>query len=142
MAMQGLSPSQLYNFQSQRNAYGQNLLGKKAQNTYQQQLANLQLHRSTQNFNDMWNDRRNALPTSYLQRGVYNSGIYQNALQNYARDRSSGLSDLLLNNQLQQAGLVLGNRGFEDEYARQMASNYAQQYATQADIASALRGAL
>lgn len=142
MAMQGLSPQQLFDFQNQRNTYGQNLARSKAGNVYQQQLSNLQFNRNRRNFDTMWNQRRTQLPTSYLQRGVGRSGIYQGALQSYARDRATGLSDMLLNNQLSQAGLIFGDRGFEDEYAQQMSNNYARQYATQAQIAAALRGAM
>jgi len=142
MAMQGLAPQQLYDFQSQRNTYGQDLARSKAGNLYQQQLGNMTLGRNTRNYNNMWNQRRTELPTSFLQRGVGRSGIYQGALQNYARDRSSGLSDLLLNHQLAQQGMVFQDRGFEDEYAQQMANNYARQYTSQAQIASTLRGAM
>ena len=142
MAIAGLSPNQLYQFQGQRNAYGQNLSRSKAGSVYAQQLGNLKLNRDKRNFGSQWDARRTALPTSYLQRGLGRSGIYQGALQNYARERASGLSDLLLNHQLSQAGLIFQDRGYEDDYAQQMADNYARQYATQADIASALRGVL
>jgi len=142
MAMQGLSPQQLFDFQNQRNTYGQNLARSKAGNVYQQQLSNMQVGRNTRNYNRMWDQRRTQLPTSYLQRGVGRSGIYQGALQNYATDRISGMSDMLLNHQLAQQGMVFQDRGFEDEYAQQMTNNYSRQYATQAQIAAALRGAL
>lgn len=142
MAVPGLSPQQLYQFQGQRNAYGQQLNRNNAGNVYAQQLGNLKLSRDKRNFADQWNQRRTALPTSYLQRGLGRSGIYNGALQSYARERAGGLSDLLLNHQLSQAGLIFQNRGFEDEYAQQMADNYTRQYASQADIAAALRGVL
>lgn len=142
MAVPGLSPQQLYQYQGERNQYGQNLLRGKAQNVYQQQLGNLQLGRDQRNFNTQWNQRRVDLPSSFIQRGLSRSGIYQGALQNYARDRSRGMSDMLLNNQLSQAGLLFQDRGLEDNYANSMAGNYGRQFASQAELAAALRSIL
>ena len=142
MAVPGLSPQQLYQYQSERNQYGQNLLRGKAQNVYQQQLGNLKNTRDQRTFNTQWDQRRVSLPTEYLQRGLGRSGIYQGALQNYATSRARGLSDLLLNNQLSQAGMVFQDRGLEDDYANSMAGNYGRQFATQAELAAALRSIL
>lgn len=142
MAVPGLSPQQIYQYQNERNQYGQGLLKSKAQNVYQQQLGNMQLGRDTRNFNTQWDQKRTQLPTNYLQRGIGRSGIYQGALQSYARDRTRGLSDLLLNNQMQQAGMVFQDRGYEDDYANQMTQNYGRQFASQAELAAALRGIL
>lgn len=142
MAIPGLSPQQLYQFQGDRNTYGTNLARGKAGNVYAQQLANLQFGRNANNFNVDWNRQRVNLPTSYLQRGLGHSGIYNTGLQNYAEDRSRAYGDMILKHQLEQAGLLFNDRELEDEYAQQMANNYARQFASQADIASQLRSIL
>lgn len=142
MAIQGLSPGQLLQFQQERNNYSTDLGRNKATSIYNQQLGNLQLGRNTRQFNTDWDRRRVGLPTDYIRRGLLNSGIYHTGLQNYATDRATGLSDLLLRHQLQQAGLILQDRAYEDTYAQQMANNYAREYGTQADIAAQLRSVL
>lgn len=113
-----------------------------AQNQYQQGLAAQDFSDRTYDFNVAQNRQREQLPTNYIQRGVFDSGIYRDALKRYAIDRLSGQRRLQREYQQNAAGLTFQGRGYEDEYAETMANLFGNQYAAQASIASALKGIL
>lgn len=137
-----ISPEQQMMYQQGRsNAAAQNLRGQ-AQTQYQQGLATQDYSDRTYDFNTAWNRRREDLPTSFIQRGLLNSGIYRNALRNYAIDRLSGQRQLQREYQQRMAGLTFQGRGYEDDYAETVANLFGNQYAAQAAIAAALRGIL
>jgi len=142
VAVSTISPQQTLQFRQQRNDAKNKLLTSQAQSLYQRQLQNLAHKSRVRGFETQANRTREELPTDFINRGVFRSGIYQGALQRYAADRLQGYNDLNVQNQLNLGGLSLQGRGFEDDYARTLAGSYGNQYATQADIASALRGIL
>lgn len=113
-----------------------------AENQYRQGLAAQDYADNTQDFETQQNRFRVDLPSQYVQRGIYHSGIYRDALRNYAIDRLSGQRRLQRRYQQDAAGLTLQGRGYEDEYAETMANLFGNQYAAQASIASALKGIL
>lgn len=65
---------------------------------------------SVNQFNQDTFNQRSALPSSFVGRGVYGSGIWQNQLQNFGSTRATGLSNLqaqyqqLLDNVTQRRG--------------------------------------
>lgn len=113
-----------------------------AQTQYNQGLATQDFADRTYDFNVAQNRQREQLPTGYIQRGVFDSGIYRDALRRYAVDRLAGQRRLQREYQQNMAGLTFQGRGFEDEYAETMANLFGNQYAAQASIASALKGIL
>lgn len=140
--MASLSPTQLAQYQNQRNTAKQGLLTNQAQNQYQSQLLDISQSADARRFGTQWDRTRVNLPTNYIQRGVFDSGIYQTGLQNYALDRYQDFEKM--QNQYQQAkgGLALQGRGYQDDYARQMYGSYGAQYASAAELAAQLRGVL
>ena len=137
-----ISPAQQAQYAQGRSTAAYNRGRQGAQNIYQQGLARQQYSDNLQRFNTQQDRTREQLPSNYIQRGVFNSGIYRQALRNYALDRLMGRKQLQNNYQQQAAGLVFDNRGFEDEYADTMYNLFGNQYAAQASIASALKGIL
>ena len=142
MPVPTISPTQTLQFGQQRAGANQNLLRKTATTQYQRELANLTQKRRVQDFNIDWGRRREALPTSHIQQGTFRSGMYQNALQQYAQDRLRGLSNLALEHQLGLQGMTMQTRGAEDDWATQMMGSYNSEYATKAELAAKLRGIL
>jgi hypothetical protein len=142
VAVSTISPQQTLAFRQQRNDAKNKLLTSQAQNLYQRQLQNLAHKNRVRGFETQQNRAREALPTDFINRGVFRSGIYRDALQKYATDRLQGFNDLTMQNQLNLGGMSLQNRGFEDDYTRALAGSYGGEYAARADIASALRGIL
>jgi hypothetical protein len=118
----------------------QNLLSQKAGNLYQRQLSGLDYGQRLQQMGDKFNQARVQLPTSFAQRGTLKSGLYQNALQQYARER------LMAHNQLQtqfmqgQGGHILADRGYEDDYASALQRILGETYARQAQAAAQFGG--
>lgn len=142
VAVSTISPAETMNFNNQRSAAQNNLLGGKAQNLYQRQLAEMDFSRNLGDFNRQADQSRLQIPGGFAQRGTLNSGLYLKALQRYAQDRLSGLSGLQGQYQAAQGGFILGDRGLEDQYADNLMRILAEQYARQAQVASQIGGGL
>ncbi len=137
-----ITPEQQYQYaQGQSNAAAQ--LGRsQAANQYNQGLATQDYQNRLFDFNTAQDRSRDSLPTNYIQRGVFNSGIYRNALRDYAINRMSGERNLMNQYQQQMAGMTLQGRNNDDSYSETMANLYGQQYAASAGIASVLKSIL
>ena len=142
VAVSTISPQQTMQFRQQRTNAKQGLLTNQAQNLYQRQLADLAYKSRVRGFDTEQGRVREQLPTDYINRGVFRSGIYNTGLKRYAADRLQGLNNLLVQRQAEAGGLSLQGRGFEDDYTRALAGSYGAEHAARADIASALRGIL
>lgn len=130
------------NYNNRSAAAGSNLLNTKASNAYHRALENLRYGNSVGDYERQANRARNSIPTGFISRGLFNSGLYRNALSQYAVDRSAGLRDMQLNHQAGQQNYVFADRQAEDSYAMQMAQIEAEKYARQAQLAAMLREAM
>ena len=139
-AISTISPQQQLQYQQGRAGLRQNLMQNKAQVQYQRGLAGQQYQDNLVDFGVDQNRVREQLPTNYIQRGVFNSGIYRQALRDYATDRLRGQRNIQRGYQSQLGQLALQDRGYEDEYTQAMANLYGNQFAAQAQIASTLQG--
>lgn len=137
-----ITPEQQMQYQQGRNNARSDLLRSKAGTQYQQGLATQDYADRFQDYETEQNRKRESLPTSFIQGGIYNSGIYREALRRYAIDRLSGQRNLQRGYQQRMADLTFGDRGAEDDYAQTIANLFGNQYAAQAGIASALKGIL
>lgn len=135
-----LTPQQAISFNQGRNNARTSLLRNKAQTQFQRGLAQQGYKNQVSDFGIEQNRLREQLPTSYIQRGVFNSGIYRQALRDYAVDRLRGKRDIDQGYQNRMNEFALADRGYEDEYANTLANLYLSQQAAQAQIAAALRG--
>lgn len=135
-----IDPMQQMQYQQGRsNARTQNLRNQ-ADTKYQQGLAQQQYGEDLYDYNVQQNRRREGLSSPFIQAGLFNSGIYRDALRKYAMDRLSGQRQLARGFQNRMAGLTFQGRGYEDDYAQTVANLFGNQYAAQASIASALKG--
>jgi hypothetical protein len=135
-----IGPEQLRSYQQGRSNARTTNLQNQAKTQYQRNLAGQAYNDRTQDFATQQNRLREQLPTSYINRGTFRSGIYRDALKRYAIDRLAGQRNLQRDYQLEQQGLTFGARGSSDELAQTLANLYGEQYAAQAQIASALKG--
>ena len=135
-----VSPAETMNWNNQRNAVQQNLLGSKAQNLYQRQLSEMDYSRNLGDFNRQADQARLKVPTQFARQGTLNSGLYLNALQRLAQERLSGLGGIQNQYQASQGGMILGERNAEDEYANNLMRILAEQYARQAQTATQIGG--
>lgn len=136
------SPTQTQQFAQQRSNASQDYLTGQAENLYQRTLQELAFGQQLADFNRGADRSRVGIPRQYIDRGVFNSGLYQQGLQDYAQDRLAGVNRLATQQQLGLDANTFGSRGLEDQYARNMMGSYNQEYATKAEIAAALRGIL
>lgn len=135
-----ISPEQQAAYQQGRGNARRSLLTSRAQTQYERGLAKQAYGNQLQDFGVQQGRIREQLPTSYIQRGVFNSGIYRDALKNYAIDRLSGERDLSQSYQQRLNELGLRDRQSEDEYATALSNLYLSQLGAQQQLASALRG--
>lgn len=137
-----ISPQQQQQFQQGRSNARVGNLQNQAQTQYQRGVATQSYADRVQDYTTQQGRVREGLPTSFIQRGVFNSGIYRDALKRYAIDRLAGYRNLQRDYQREQAGLTFQARDSSDELAQTLSNLYGQQYAAQAQIASALKGIL
>ncbi len=137
-----ITPEQQFSYDQGRSNARTDLLRSKATNQYQQGLSQQDYADTVYDYETDQNRRREALPTTFIQGGIFNSGIYREALKRYAIDRLAGQRNIQRNFQQRQNDLTFGDRGAEDQYAQTVANLFGNQYAAQASIASALKGIL
>lgn len=137
-----ISPEQLRNYNQGRSTARVGAAQDRARTAYQQGLATQTYGDRVGDYTRQQNYIRQGLPQQFIRGGTFRSGIYQEALKRYAIDRLTGLRNLQRDYQGEQAGLTFQGRGVEDELAQTLANLYGQQYAAQAQIASALKGIL
>lgn len=140
VAVSTVSPGEILNWNGQKADARQNLLSQKAGNLYQQQLNGLQYGQQMADMGRKFNQARVQLPTQFAQRGTLHSGLYQNALQQYAQERlraQSGLQTAFLQG---QGGHVLADRGYEDDYASALQRILGETYARQVQAAAQFGG--
>jgi hypothetical protein len=139
VAVSSISPEEIFSYQSRQNNANQNLLSTKANTQYQRALQGIQYGQQVGDYERTANRARVQLPTQYLKAGTFNSGLYRNALSNYAVDRLNGMRNMANNYQLGQLNSVFTDRAAEDNYANTTAQIAAEKYARQAALASMLR---
>lgn len=135
-----ISPEQQLQYQQGRsNARTENAQGQ-ARNAYQQGLLQQGYQDDTQDFNTQWNRQREGMDSTFIQGGTFRSGIRRDALRKYAIDRLAAQRRMQRGFQERASGLVFDSRGMQDDYTQTVANLFGNQYAAQAQIASALRG--
>jgi len=140
MPVPTITSQQMQQFNQERSNASQGLLTSQANTQYQRELGDLAFKQNLGKFNIDWGRQRQQVPTQHIQRGTFNSGMYQQALQDYGQNRLMGLNDLSTQHQLGNMNYTMQNRGAEDDYARSMMGSYNREFSTKADLASALRG--
>ena len=138
----GLSPEDINYFDTARRRLGLNYQQGSAQNAYQQGVLGQQQASGLDALNNRYNQLRNQLPGGYAQRGLLNSGIYQQGLQQYAQNRQTDLNNVQQQYQQQLGGLQLGQQQLDQQNTGGLGDIEAQQAARRQAIAAALRSAL
>jgi hypothetical protein len=140
VAVSTVSPGQTMAWNGQKADARQNLMGSKAGNLYQQQLSGLQYGQRLGDMQSKFNQARVQLPTQYAQRGILQSGIYKNALAQYAQERLRAQNSLQTQFQMEQGGFIFGDRQAEDDYAAALQRILGEQYGGQATAATNIGG--
>lgn len=141
-SVSSITPEQQLQYDQGRANARQDLLRSQAGNLYQQGTLQQDFTDSVQDYETEQNRKRESLPTAFIQGGIFNSGIYREALKRYAIDRLSGQRNIQRQYQQRLNDLTFSGRNAEDEYATTVANLFGNQYAAQASIASALKGIL
>jgi hypothetical protein len=137
--VQDLAPSELQNFAQKQDDLNQTYGQQKAQTAYargglqQNQTANVA------NLSRQYDQQRAQLPGAYAHRGLLNSGIYAQGLQNYgiARTDAFGNADRTYQQALGQNDLT--GQQTDQSYRSATAGIAGQRTARRADLAAQLR---
>ena len=134
------SPVEIGNWQAGRENARQQYLRTTAANDYNR--ANTQVARGMDlaNFGRQGQQQRQTFDDPYISRGIFNSGIRKQGLQNWQSQRTADQLGMDL-----QYGAAMGNYNIADQNARAAYEDYfynslAQQAGRQADLASQIRG--
>ncbi len=136
----GLDPAEQQGFDSQRSKINLDFGHANAMNAFQR--GNVLANRASDfgNLKRQFFNMRNSLPGQYVGRGLMNSGIYKQGLQDFNQNRVQQFGDLARKYQQMVGQLDLQRQqGLESQYAG-LADINAQEAARRAQLASQIRG--
>lgn len=133
------SASEIADWQNQRAQLANTFAGANAQYRAAQASTDQAYNAAQGDLTTKYARMREALPEPYAKRGVLNSGIYQEGLQNYAHDRAADAYKL--------ASQYVAQSGQNSATAAQQYGNYVtgsealqrSEFARRADLAASLR---
>jgi hypothetical protein len=120
------------------NTYGQ----ARATNDYQRSSLDARFNQNQAQMGLQWDRQRGKLPGGYARRGLLNSGVYHQGLQDYAVNRGNAYNQALQQYGEQAGAIGLQGQSTEQTYADAMATIAAQEQMARSQVASTLRGLL
>jgi hypothetical protein len=139
MVNPALSPEDAAFFGAQQNHLDTTYKQGLATNQYQRGNADLDYQQQLAALQRRYDQARDRLPGSYIGRGLLDSGIYKQGLQDYANARLQDTTDLQQRYQRQQQGFDLQNSQLTDTYNQASTDLENQRKARRQAIASSLR---
>lgn len=140
--MEYLNPDQIDAFNTAlskiRADYGRQV----AQNTFDQGSATNDYNRANTALGMQWDQSRQQLPGSFTGRGLLNSGLYKQGLQDYATQRSFAQDTLRSQYDRQVAASNLGASQLNDQYRQNQDYVYSAQNAARATKAAQIKSFL
>jgi hypothetical protein len=116
-----ISPQEQSSWASRRrratSQYGQ----QRAQLEYERSGSSMDQARRLQDLGRGFDQQRNKLPGQYARRGLKDSGVYAQALQDYGQNRTQTMGRAAEDYQRQMGGYALQERGVEEGYAMTLA---------------------
>lgn len=112
-----------------------------ATNTYARFVSQQRFGRTRTDLTKAYGQERQATPNSFAARGTLNSGMYQQALQDYASRRSQDFSRLGADESQELGEYDRQAAGISTSYEQQMAEIAAQRQAQIAAVAAQLQAA-
>lgn len=134
-----LSPWEIANYQSRNDQYTTNYQNTLAGTAYGRARAGLQNDRARNDMNYQWDQSRAKLPGSYIGRGILNSGIFGNAMDQYATGRFKAFDNLNFNYTDQLGQMDLQDQQAATTYNTGLASTASEMAARRAELATQLR---
>lgn len=110
-----------------------------ARNVFDQGQARLDFGLAQRNLTNDWDAFRNKLPGQFAGRGLMNSGVYTNALQEYAQNRQLGFEGLGRQFDKQMGGYAQQALDLESRLQQGLNMVEAERQARRAELAAQLR---
>lgn len=134
-----LSPTEQESYARRRRQatqqYGRGIAGLE----FQRGQIGADYQKQFRNVGQQFDQQRKQIPGSFINRGLANSGLYQNALKQYAQFRGQAVGDLYGQQQQDYAGLDLQRRQLEEVYSQTQADILQQEKARRAELAALIR---
>ncbi len=135
-----LSPWEIAAYQTRQDQASTAYQNSLASNTYQRSMLGIANQRNRDRMGQQWTQYRNQLPGGYARRGLLNSGIYKQALTDYANNRQRSFDDLDFSYTTQLGQYDLDKQNFTNTYNAGLTGIEAERAARRAQLASELRG--
>lgn len=137
-----LSPWEIAAYQSRTDQTGTNYQNFLAQDAYKRAQLGIYDQRNRDRLGQQFDQARNKLPGGFARRGLMNSGIYKQALENYGTARSQAFGDLDLNYTSQLGGFDVEKQGQTGTYNTSLAGIEAEKAARRSQLATELRNVM
>lgn len=126
-------------FQAQRDQLKDSYQQQRAAMDYQQGIADQNYGTQRTTLLRQFDQMRERLPYRYNARGVMNSGIYSQGLQDYANDRVRQINNFELGRQQQQGGFALQRNQLENQYQSGLSGVDQLEKARRAQVAAQIK---
>lgn len=137
--MAELSPWEIVGYDTRRDALRNQYQSALAQFTYDRSMLGAQELIDFDDLGWQWNQRRDRLPGAFNRRGLLNSGIYNQGLQDYGHERQSAYDKLRFNYEKTRGQISIDEQKALGGYNTGMATVDAEQSARRQQLASQLR---
>lgn len=142
MGFQFLEPTDINRYNTAASNSRAQYARKIARGTYDMGQLNQDYNLGRAQLGQQWDEARRDLPGAFVKRGVFNSGIYQQGLQDYAQKRLGSFQQLGRQHQKQYGGLLQDMIGAETDLSTQLGQISADKEARRAQLAAAIKGIL
>lgn len=138
--MTWLDPAEVAAYANRRTRATNQYQIQQAQNSYNRGTTGANQATSTRNLTTQFDKMRTNLPGQYARRGLLNSGIYAQGLQDYGTGRTSAFGDLAQRYQQQFGQFDLNDQAASVNYNDTIGEIYDQEAVRRSQVAAALRG--
>lgn len=135
-----MTPWEIAAYQNRTDQAGTAYQNSLAQDTFSRSMADVYFQRNSDRLGQQFDKSRSQLPGSFARRGLLNSGIYQQALTDYANSRQQAFGDLNFDYSNQKGQLDVNKQGFTNTYNTSLTGVEAEKAARRAELATQLRG--
>jgi len=137
-----MSPEEIAAYESRRAALRGQYAASQAQNTYNQGLARIGYTTGSRDLTRQFDQMRQRLPGGYAKRGLLNSGIYKQGLENYGVERANSFGDLQQRLQSALGQFTIDQQSSSANYGTGLAQIATEEAARRAALAAQLKAVM
>lgn len=134
-----LSPWEIAAYQTRVDQAKTGYDNELAQDAYRRSILGITTQRNRDQLGQRFDQARNNIPGGFARRGLFSSGLYKQALEDYGRSRLTAFDDLEFNYTTQLGQFDVDKQGTTNTYNTSLTGVEAEKAARRAQLAAQLR---